>query len=205
MNISPQMMRQSMGMMENMDQKQMENMAEKATEMQKSGFLPNGKPIPSMASMQNAANNFKAASKQPEEVDDNLEIIDNFKSIGNQKFKNGDFDKAVHYYNQGLGEIEELIPQYLEENKSVNQLMKRQVTINLNITMVYQRQEKWSESIELVDKVIKLDKKNGKAYYRRAISLEKLGKNEEAVKFGGEALKHLTGKSRTSKYLLQCI
>lgn len=80
---------------------------------------------------------------QTEESDENLDIIDNFKSIGNKKYSKGDYKKALHYYNQGLNEIEELIPQYLEENKSVNSLMKRQVTINLNIAMVLQKEEKW--------------------------------------------------------------
>lgn len=188
-----------MGMVDNMDEGQMKNMADKASEMQKSGFLPNGKPIPNMGAMPNLTPNVQTQQKQPEIMDDNLEIVDNFKSIGNQKFKSGDFAKAIHYYKQGLDEIEELIPQYLEENKSVNMLMKRQVTINLNITMVLQKQEKWEESLELIDKVIKLDRKNGKAWYRRALSLEKLDRKEEAIKNGGQALTCVPENQRTSK------
>lgn len=37
-----------MGMMENMDDNQMKQMAEQAKNIQKSGFLPNGRPIPNM-------------------------------------------------------------------------------------------------------------------------------------------------------------
>lgn len=199
MNISPQLMRQQMSMMDNMNEDQVKDMAQKAQEMQKSGFLPNGQPFPKYGQ---PPGNFQIPAPQPTAVkDENLDVIENFKSIGNQKFKQGDYGKALHYYNQGLEETKDLIGQYIEKNSPVNHLIKVKTQIQLNISFCYQKQEKWEESLKLLEKILKIERHYGKAWYRKAVTLESLKRIPEALESAGTALNCATPDQIKSKEL----
>lgn len=70
----------------------------------------------------------------------------------------------------------------------MNALIKLKSQLQLNICFCYQKQEKWEESLHLLDKVLKIERQNGKAWYRKALSLEALQKIPEALESAATAL-----------------
>ena len=93
------------------------------------------------------------------------------KALGNTAFNNGDYDKAIKLYTQGL---------LLDPNHSI---------LLSNRSAVYIARHKFAEAIEDSSKSISINPSYAKAYHRKACALRELSHFEEALSVINEGLK----------------
>lgn len=101
------------------------------------------------------------------------------KNAANSKFKLKKYSGAKKLYYQALDEILELKSQ--NQDKDLAPLNKRIVSLKLNLALIMQKERLFEDMLKLSNESLDLDSRNSKAYYRKAIALSSLGKDEFAI------------------------
>ncbi|XP_045483336.1 serine/threonine-protein phosphatase 5 [Harmonia axyridis] len=99
-----------------------------------------------------------------EEIDDRIEIAEDFKNQANDHFKKQDYDSAITFYSKAI-----------EANP-------KSAVYYGNRSFAYLKLEWFGYALEDATKAIELDKNYIKGYYRRASAKMSLGKFKEALK-----------------------
>ena len=120
------------------------------------------------------------------------------KEEGNGHFKAGDLDKAVRAYRKGTN----LLKPLNKKNTGDEQVKVLLVTLQNNLSMVFFKQNKNKVSRDIATKSLKIDDKNVKALYRRAVAHKKMGDLEKARDDLKEALKHDPSNNAVKKELV---
>ena len=107
------------------------------------------------------------------------------KEEGNNFFKENDFDKAARSYRRGVNAVKPLNKQ----NTGDSQVQALLISLQTNLSMVFFKQGKFKQSLQVAGSALKVDQSNVKARYRRAVAHRKLGNLEEARVDLKEALK----------------
>lgn len=111
---------------------------------------------------------------------DNMESIIlealSLKEEGNTHFKADDLEKASGAYRRGVNSLKK----FNSNNTGNDQVKGLLCTLLTNFSMVRYKQQKYKVSAELAGKAIRIDGKNVKAFYRRALAYRKMGELEQA-------------------------
>ena len=110
---------------------------------------------------------------------DTLSRANGFKDAGNSAFKRDDFTEAGKRYSDGIL----LLDGYTKSNEgSVDseEINAMRTSLHGNNAMVFMKVENWNSAIFSATAVLKLEKKNVKALFRRGLSYHKLGFLEES-------------------------
>ena len=133
--------------------------------------------------------------------DDPVEMVvkaTTHKEEGNGHFKAGDLDKAVRAYRKGAN----LLKPLNKNDTGDEQVKALLVTLQNNLSMVFFKQNKIKVSRDIATKSLKIDGKNVKALYRRAVAHKKMGDLEKARDDLKEALKHDAANTAVKKELV---
>ncbi|CAO3645019.1 unnamed protein product [Cunninghamella echinulata] len=114
------------------------------------------------------------------------------KSKGNEVFKEGNFEDALKFYEQGSEKVKNLSS---GDNKEMEQLKQILVTLLLNMGMCSLKLKNPNKAIEYCEKVIDLDKSNVKAYYRLGQAYSEINHHEEAIRYVKLGLKNHSNDS----------
>ena len=114
-----------------------------------------------------------------------LEACEITKKEGNLFFKNEEYEKAIQCYEKSLKYIPLLFNKEEEEKeKDIEEITKNiKIQCYSNILMCKIKQKKYKEGIEFADKILNLDSKNIKGYYRKGFCFEKIKEFELAEEF----------------------
>ncbi|CAG9318660.1 unnamed protein product [Blepharisma stoltei] len=120
-----------------------------------------------------------------------LEEALKFKNLGNDFYKSNDLFNAEYFYHVGLFHIDfdqlqwnfELIDKHREA------VLEIKNPICLNLAMVRIKLENYRKAIDLCNEVLKEDKENVKALYRKALAYKGLRLFEEAFEYASRAFK----------------
>jgi len=122
----------------------------------------------------------------------------NHKEQGNNFFKEKDFDKAARSYRRGVNALKPLN----KANTGDDQVKALLVSLQTNLSMMCFKMSKYKQSMTVAGNVLKIDAKNVKARYRRAVAHRKLGNTDEAREDLKEALKLDPSNTAVKKELL---
>jgi tetratricopeptide (TPR) repeat protein len=92
-----------------------------------------------------------------------LLAIKTFKSVGNDLFKEGNYGQAAVEYRRGIVYLDYTFPETDEETEEADTL---KVQLFLNLSICKEKLEDFHESITLAQRVLSMDKRNSKAYFR---------------------------------------
>ncbi|KAH8740802.1 hypothetical protein FG386_002764 [Cryptosporidium ryanae] len=100
------------------------------------------------------------------------------KEKGNECYKMGEYENARENYEKGI----KLIEKIQEEEKDIeeDQLYELKQSLQLNLSMIYLKQEEWSNAINITGEILKRDENNIKALYRRGLARMSFGMYEES-------------------------
>jgi peptidylprolyl isomerase len=121
----------------------------------------------------------QAPHRDPAEVlAEKLAAATEMKLEGNALFKSKAFDDAVAKYSAALaclGEVNEDVEMDSDDEDEFEfdghpEVRALQISLYLNLSMSYMKQNRWSETISSCDVVLKGDNSNAKALYRRGVS-----------------------------------
>eukprot|EP00831_Metopus_contortus_P042370 TRINITY_DN3354_c0_g1_i1.p1 TRINITY_DN3354_c0_g1~~TRINITY_DN3354_c0_g1_i1.p1 ORF type:complete len:284 (-),score=45.89 TRINITY_DN3354_c0_g1_i1:23-874(-) len=133
-----------------------------------------------LARLQTALNQ-DAAREAASAISESLRNLDEFKNNGNALFKSGNYLEAINEYSRGIDLFKlnvDLSKIHLVENTARVQTACQLFT---NRSLCYFNVGKHKEAIEDADYVItNIDQKNAKAYFRKGMSLAKIGRKGEA-------------------------
>ena len=124
-------------------------------------------------------------AETPAKVEVKLSLIDTlshangFKDAGNSAFKRDDFTEAGKRYSDGIL----LLDGYTKSDEGSvgsGEINAMRTSLHGNNAMVFMKVENWNSAIFSATAVLKLEKKNVKALFRRGLSYHKLGFLEES-------------------------
>ncbi|CAO3644133.1 unnamed protein product [Cunninghamella blakesleeana] len=121
-----------------------------------------------------------------------IKKANDLKVIGNNQFKEGNFEKALKFYEQGSERVIYIKSNDIEEMEQLNQVS---VTLLLNMGMCHLKLKHPNKTIECCEKVISLDKCNKKAYYRLGQAYFEINDYEEAINHVKLGLEHHPNES----------
>jgi tetratricopeptide (TPR) repeat protein len=98
------------------------------------------------------------------------------KDEGNNHFKEKDYEKASRSYRRGTNALKPLN----KGNTGDEQVKALLISLQTNLSMMCFKLNKNKQSVQLATAVLKIDDKNVKARYRRAVANRKLGEPEKA-------------------------
>lgn len=139
-----------------------------------------------------------AAFSPSEDPTENLTKATTLKDEGNDQFKTGDLDKASRSYRKGINRLKPLN----KNNTGDEQVKALLISLQNNLSMVLFKQNKHRQSRDVAGKVLKVDDKNVKALYRRALAQRQMGDLDEARADLKEALKHDANNTAVKKELV---
>jgi tetratricopeptide (TPR) repeat protein len=188
--MNPQMFRQSLQMMKNMPDSQMNQFTQQAMEMQRNGKLPFGNMNPNMMNKGFAppptTPSTNAIHPFLEKYKEDVEIVTNFKEIGNKMFKKEKFDKAEEYFKKVLDydknaikEIHEIKNDHRDEDFSP--LNEIEMKLNQNLALVKMKEEDWEAGLKYANASLDLGEKSSKGWYRKGVCLKEIGNLEAAL------------------------
>ena len=108
-----------------------------------------------------------------------MNLVKKNKEEGTTLFKAKNYELASIRYTRALGHCKKFFDLSDEDEAEVKAL---KLSLQLNLALVAMKQEAWDKVITHSGFALELDEKNGKAFYRRAMALEKTGKYDEAKK-----------------------
>jgi tetratricopeptide (TPR) repeat protein len=120
-----------------------------------------------------------------------------FKEEGNTHFKAKDYEKASRSYRHGTNTLKPLN----RKNTGDDQVKALLISLQTNLSMMCFKLDKHKQSAQVATAVLKIDSKNVKALYRRAVARRKLGDSEEARNDLREALKYDPSNNAMKKEL----
>ncbi|XP_070552723.1 peptidyl-prolyl cis-trans isomerase D-like isoform X2 [Ptychodera flava] len=131
-----------------------------------------------------------------------LEAADAIKQIGNQQFKQENYQKAIEKYEKAIRYLEEL------EETGSNDLSKDEAKqllspIYNNIAACCIKLRKFTEALNNAEKALDVDLRNAKAHFRKAQALTGLNDFEEALKMLAEAQKIAPNDSGIRKEIVK--
>jgi peptidyl-prolyl isomerase D len=109
------------------------------------------------------------------EFEELLTAAEEIRQLGNELFKASKVQEAVKKYEKAL--------RYLSHNTdqaNAATLGEKKVPCYSNTAMCYLKLEKWVKAKDACDKLLEIDNKNVKGYYRRAQALKEMEEIEEA-------------------------
>ncbi|XP_057652989.1 AH receptor-interacting protein [Diorhabda carinulata] len=100
--------------------------------------------------------------------DERLELIPKLKEQGNEEYKKKNYEKASDLYAKALGLLEQLMLKEKPHDVEWNEMDKQKIPILLNYAQCKLNEGDFYSVIEHCTNVLKSDKNNVKAYFRRA-------------------------------------
>jgi len=170
---NPAMAKQAAAAMENMSGDEMRSKLDAVS----SGSVP-GLPQPKApAPAQTVVEKLRASPMSvPEEVIEAVEEAEGYKTIGNKKFKEGDYTAAAGRYEQGAARLAGVSGLGGADKKAVAELKE---ACHLNLANCKLKLGAYDEAVTECATVLR-NGDNRKAYFRRGVALQKLGKLAEA-------------------------
>ena len=102
------------------------------------------------------------------------------KQRGNEYYSKADYGEAERCYLKALSIVNNLLIKHAPKTDEYKELQAYEVSLNSNLAQVKFKQENYYESIAYCDKVLRLDERNVKMFYRRAQAKAKVWNREEA-------------------------
>ncbi|CAG9833790.1 unnamed protein product [Diabrotica balteata] len=102
------------------------------------------------------------------EEGEKIELIPKLKEQGNEEYKNKNYKKASELYAKAIGILEQLMLKEKPHDIEWNEMDKQKVPILLNYAQCKLQEGDFYAVIEHCTNVLKSDKDNVKAYFRRA-------------------------------------
>ncbi|CAH1155775.1 unnamed protein product [Phaedon cochleariae] len=102
------------------------------------------------------------------EEEERIDLIPQLREQGNLEYKKKNYDKAAELYAKAVGMLEQLMLKEKPHDTEWNDLDKQKIPILLNYAQCKLNEGDYYAVIEHCTTVIKSDKKNVKAYFRRA-------------------------------------
>ncbi|KAF7456367.1 tetratricopeptide repeat-containing protein [Cryptosporidium felis] len=118
------------------------------------------------------------SEEQKENSESLFQSARELKETGNESFRNGDFTDARDKYEKGLEFLEKIEQGEDEfENEGFDELRQ---SLQLNLAMIYLKNQEWSKAINIAGEVLKKNSENIKALYRRGLGRLGFGMYEES-------------------------
>ena len=95
-----------------------------------------------------------------------MEIVKDFKSKGNQYFKEGVYEKASYFYAKALLQFYYIIP---DDDKQAAEVDPVKLSCHLNQAICFYKQKRYDEGITETYQALCIDPKNVKGLYRQAL------------------------------------
>jgi len=107
------------------------------------------------------------------------------KDKGNEAYAKGDYEDAVKAWTRSLQSVKYILDKKLYEGEGKEdqqeEVFKMELRLCLNLAQGNLKLGEWNKAIEMADRALARDAKNGKALYRKACALEKLLSFSEAI------------------------
>lgn len=107
------------------------------------------------------------------------ELLD-LKKTGNEHYTKADYSEAERCYLKALSIVSNLLIKHAPKTDEYKELQTYELALNSNMAQLKFKQENYYESIAYCDKVLKVDSRNVKMFYRRAQAKAKVWNREEA-------------------------
>lgn len=123
----------------------------------------------------------KVIGKQDEKLSlsDSLSRANGYKDAGNSAFKRVEFIEAGRRYQEGISILNQFIKNAAED-ESDDEVKSTLISLHGNNSMVLMKLENWNAAIVSTSEVLKAEKNNIKALFRRGVSYHKVGFLEES-------------------------
>lgn len=102
------------------------------------------------------------------------------KRQGNEFYTKGDYSEAERCYMKALSIVSNLMIKHPPKTDEYKELQAYEQALNSNMAQLKFKQENYYESIAFADKVLKVDERNVKMFYRRAQAKARVWNREEA-------------------------
>jgi len=113
----------------------------------------------------------------PELTDTEKEQAANeYKRLGNEYFKRDNLRQAYYGYKEGVRVIENTL-----EHERTEEMKTVWIALHTNLCLLFNKQEKWNETVKAVEEVLSREKDHPKARYLRGIANKNLKNLDEAL------------------------
>ena len=110
--------------------------------------------------------------------EEKIEIVNDFKSKGNEYFKQEDYKKASYFYAKALLQFYYIIPDDKKQEDITNPI---KLNCHLNQALWFFKQKRYEEGIPETYQALCMDPNNVKALYRQACLNRELDEFEKAM------------------------
>ena len=113
------------------------------------------------------------------ETERRTEVLE-LKARGNEHYAKADYAEAERCYLKALSIVSNLLIKHAPRTDEYKELQGYEQSLNSNMAQVKFKQDNFYESIVYCDKVLKMDDRNVKMFYRRAQAKARVWNREEA-------------------------